>query len=44
VQKLELAYIAEWLARLARHDNPAAHAQTAADAVDLVFSWWYDRA
>ncbi|NBW22261.1 MAG: hypothetical protein EBR82_81350 [Caulobacteraceae bacterium] len=44
VQRLELAYIAEWLARLARHDNPAAHAQTAADAVGLVFSWWHDRA
>ena len=43
VQKLELAYVAEWLARIARRDNPAAHAQIAADAVDLVFSWWYDR-
>jgi len=43
VQRLELAYIAEWLARTARHDNPAAYAQTAADAVDLVFSWYSER-
>jgi len=40
VQKLELAYIAEWIAR---RDNPAEHAQMAADAVDLIFTWWFDR-
>ena len=40
VQRMELAYIAEWLAR---RDNPAEHAQMAADAVDLIFTWWYDR-
>ena len=43
VQKLELAYVAEWLARIARRDNPAEHAQMAADAVDLIFTWWFDR-
>ena len=40
VQRMELAYIAEWLAR---RDNPAEHAQMAADAVDLIFTWWFDR-
>ena len=40
VQRMELAYIAEWIAR---RDNPAEHAQMAADAVDLIFTWWFDR-